>query len=67
MMATSGGSQAKGKQFLNSFLDTNYSAMKENEIQQLQMEKMPAEGDYALRGKERRDIKRMVELGIISV
>lgn len=67
MMATSDGSQAKGKEFLNSFLNENYAAMKEDEIRQLQREKIPAEGDYALKGEERRDIKRMAELGIIRV
>ena len=67
MMATSGGSQANGKRFLDAFLDQNYAAMKENEIRQLQDEKIPAEGDYALKGEERRDIKRMAELGIIRM
>jgi hypothetical protein len=68
MMATSGGSQAeKGKEFLTSFLNENYAAMKEDEIRQLQREKIPAEGDYALKGRERRDMKRMAELGIVRV
>ena len=67
MMATSDGLQAKGKEFLDAFLDQNYAAMKEDEIRQLQREKIPAEGDYALMGKERRDIKRMAELGIIRM
>lgn len=67
MMATSGGLQANGKEFLNSFLNENYAAMKEDEIRQLQREKIPAEGNYALKGEERRDIKRMVELGILRV
>jgi hypothetical protein len=67
MMATSDGLQAKGKEFLDAFLDQNYAAMKEDEIRQLQREKIPAEGDYALKGEERRDIKRMAELGIIRM
>ena len=71
MMATSGGSQAKGKEFLTSFLDkrlnNSYAAMKEDEIRQLQSEKIPPEGNYALKGEERRDIKRMAELGIIRI
>jgi hypothetical protein len=66
-MATSDGLQAKGKEFLDAFLDQNYAAMKEDEIRQLQREKIPAEGDYALKGEERRDIKRMAELGIIRM
>ena len=67
MMATSDGLQAKGKEFLDAFLNQNYAAMKEDEIRQLQREKIPAEGDYALKGEERRDIKRMAELGIIRM
>ena len=67
MMATSDGLQAKGKEFLDAFLDQNYAAMKEDEIRQLQREKIPAEGDYALKGEECRDIKCMAELGIIRM
>jgi len=67
MMATSDGSQADAKQFLKGYLDENYAAMQEDQIRQLQREKIPKEGDYALKGEERRDIKRMAELGILRV
>jgi hypothetical protein len=36
-------------------------------IRDLQDARMPKEGDYALRGEERRDIKGMAEAGIIRV
>jgi len=67
MMATSDGSQANAKQFLKGYLDENYAAMQEDIIRQRQREKIPAEGDYALRGMLRDDTKRRYELGILRV
>lgn len=68
MMDTSDGSPIDGKSFLENFISgQDFADMKENQIRQLRVSRMPMKGDYALRGKERRDIKEMADLGIIKI
>jgi hypothetical protein len=62
MISTSAESRPNPKQFL-----TGYAANVEAAIQELQRARVPEEGDYALRGKEPRDIKSMAQSGVIQV
>lgn len=62
MTTTSGGSRPDPHRFL-----TEYSQGIEEAIRNLQSARVPEEGDYALRGLERQDIKGKVDAGIIQV
>ncbi len=62
MIAQSAGSQRDPKKFLDL-----YATNVESAIQELQRARVPAKGDYALRGKEPLDIKSMAEAGVIQV
>jgi hypothetical protein len=62
MTSASAGSRPDPKQFL-----TAYSDNVEEAIRSLQASRVPEEGDYAMRGVERRDIKSMAEAGVIKV
>ena len=62
MTSHSAGQRPDHKRFL-----TAYATGVEGMIRDLQDARIPKEGDYALRGEERRDIKGMAEAGIIRV
>ena len=62
MTSTSDGSRPDPRRFL-----TEYAQEVENAIRDLQSARLPEEGDYAMRGLERRDIKGMIDSGVIQV
>lgn len=62
MTSTSDGSRPDPRRFL-----TEYAQGVENAIRDLQSARLPEEGDYAMRGLERRDIKGMIDSGVIQV
>jgi hypothetical protein len=62
MTATSAGSRPDPQRFL-----TDYAKGVEEVIQELQDERVPPEGDYALKGREPQDIASMVRSGAIQV
>ena len=62
MTSTSDGSRPDPRRFL-----TEYAQGVEEAIKDLQTARVPEEGDYAIRGLERRDIMGMVESGVIQV
>lgn len=62
MTSTSDGSRPDPKRFL-----TEYAQGVEDAIKSLQSARLPEEGDYAMRGLERQDIRGKIDSGIIQV